>query len=704
MTAWIEDAQILTEIKELSRSEHSVLLRTAEVQDFLEDTGLSSQAIVAPKGFGKTFVLKLKRLSLQDNGYRCFPQSMSIVDRPSARPPILAKDIISILESSNSWETLWQIAFAVCAIKGYQDDPEVRAQTTRLADSGNLNLTLRTIVGQQNITTPFDIIHDCISAKRNEIFSTLGLAQHFTRIFPAIRKQAAIFVDNIDEYLLNYINFSYVKRGNIHDSFLRVWHSGQIGAWLALRRLHGINPHVRIFVCLRKEAYHEAQSHEADFSNLRSFRRELRYTQADIRQIIENNIRAESVSKLVDKTNRNPILRFLGPQNEFIANSGTAKQESVLDYWLRHCSLRPRDAVAIGHELSLLRASERSQHAIRSKINNAAAERVETLFAEVAPFVHCFYSELFPKIVKSNVLSRQDILDAAREYTRLASEQYDNAVESETHPFCALYAMGLLGIVQQSRDNHGTLIQHFAPVGEIPFGGGTILPRAEIYVVHPALSDFIIRRNVSFIRALSKHNVIGDGHEWRPEEEVRFVAKGDVRGYRDAVMHSVGGSQTFERYWEGVFRQFTVNLDYAVRSEGDSLLIADRSPSRLLRALRGLIVQLEGSRYNLLLRVGAHSGFWRLNQDVDGVPHPEISDIVGVAARIEPLANPGDILVTQQFIDDAHRKGFSFGADAPTKIGAAYLGPERYDEKLGVLISKDGKENAQRVHLYLVRK
>lgn len=81
MPAWVEDAQQLTELKDLSSSQSSVLLRTTEVEEFLSNLNLSSHALVAPKGFGKTLVLKLKRISLQENDYRCFPFS-PIVDRP----------------------------------------------------------------------------------------------------------------------------------------------------------------------------------------------------------------------------------------------------------------------------------------------------------------------------------------------------------------------------------------------------------------------------------------------------------------------------------------------------------------------------------------------------------------------------------------------------------------------------------------------
>ena len=153
-----------------------------------------------------------------------------------------------------------------------------------------------------------------------------------TRIFATIHKQAGVFVDNIDEYLIHYINFSYLRRNEVHERFVRIWHAGQIGAWLALRRLHGINPHIRIFVSIRKEAYQHAAQNEPQFSNLRSFRRELRYRLEDIKQIIENNIAIVLKSELVDKSNEDPLLRFLGPKNEFISNSGTARQERAIDY------------------------------------------------------------------------------------------------------------------------------------------------------------------------------------------------------------------------------------------------------------------------------------------------------------------------------------------------------------------------------------
>ena len=419
MPAWVEDAQQLTELRDLSSSQSSVLLRTTEVEEFLSNLNLSSHALVAPKGFGKTLVLKLKRVSLQENDYRCFPFS-PIVDRPSNKPPILPNEIINVLENSDNWETLWNIAFSICLIKGFQDDRDVHQQLKNCWKSKDLPPTLLNILTHPHITRPFDILHDCLAAQRNEIFRdharrAAGHAhlRHDPQTGGNIRRQHRRISDSLHQFFL-----SAPQRG-----------PRTICPHLARRpdrrmarfsRLHGINPHVRIFVSIRKEAYQHAAQNEPQFSNLRSFRRELRYRIEDIKQIIENNIAIASKSDLVDRSSEDPLLRFLGPKNEFVSNAGTARQERAIDYWTRHCSLRPRDAIVIGKEISLIGVKRRSQQEIRNAINSAAAERVETLFNEVAPFFSGLYPEIFPQVIKSNVLTYDEVVEAS---TRLCGHR-----------------------------------------------------------------------------------------------------------------------------------------------------------------------------------------------------------------------------------------------------------------------------------------
>ena len=706
--AWVEDAQLLDDQKDISRNFNSVLLRTADVSDFLAEENIPSCALVAPKGFGKTFILKLKRHSLQERDWKCFPLG-KIVDRPKDRPPILPNEIISFFESSENWESIWQIALIVCYLKGYSDDLDSSKSIELLKDLCKGNQTLVGILSNPLNDTPFDVVHECLSAHRADIFDIIHLSRHFTSVFQKMHKRAAIFVDNVDEYLQHYINFIYLrplasaKKASDSEFYLRhlhMWHNGQIGAWRALRRLQGINPHVKIYISIRKEAYHFATGNDPEFQNLRSFYRELRYKRSDIKQIIENNISVEETSKLVDKNARDNIQKFLGSRNMYISNSGTAKHESIMDYWLRHCSLRPRDAVAIGNELSKLSPSERTPFAVRASINSSAAERAQSLFTEVSPFFDALFPEIFPKVIKSNVLGRKEIIIAAKKYADLVREQFGVSSAAATHPFCALYSIGLVGVVLKDRNNHDELLQHFAPDGSVPFGSIGVLPEAELYIIHPALSDYIAQRNVSFLNKLNRHNVIGDGLEWRQPEERRFVVIADMKGYRNSVMEKVGPAQTFQLFWDDIFKQFASNLDYAFPSGGDNLLLADRSPDRVLRAIRALSRSLYKSNYAMQLRAGSHSGFWKISWDKNGAPQPEIIDIVGVAARLEPRAQPGHVLLSEQFVNDAERMGYKF--DPPLKPFTSDYSPNvHWDPVKGVRISKETEKEEWVVLYYL---
>src|SRR5690606_24047899 len=142
-----------------------------------------------------------------------------------------------------------------------------------------------------------------------------------------------------------------------------------------------------------------------------------------------------------------------------------------------------------------------------------------------------------------------------------------------------------------------------------------------------------VERNVGFIRNLNRHNVVGDELEWRMEEDIRFVLVGDMKGYRTKVMNETSAAETFQDYWTRVFTQFTRDLDFAEAGQGDHVVLVDRSALRVIRASRSIASALQNSGYNLNLSCGAHSGHWRVNNDDSGVAPPDISSILGVAAR-----------------------------------------------------------------------
>lgn len=59
--AWVEDARNLDNAEQLLHSAQGILLETPAIGDFLRNE-TNKRIVVAPKGYGKTFLLKSKRI------------------------------------------------------------------------------------------------------------------------------------------------------------------------------------------------------------------------------------------------------------------------------------------------------------------------------------------------------------------------------------------------------------------------------------------------------------------------------------------------------------------------------------------------------------------------------------------------------------------------------------------------------------------
>ena len=88
---WIEDARDLDNADQLLQSANGILEKTPAIADFLRND-TKKRIIVAPKGYGKTFLLKCKRTLLQKDSARafCLPEN-SMVDVTISDPPSLSR-------------------------------------------------------------------------------------------------------------------------------------------------------------------------------------------------------------------------------------------------------------------------------------------------------------------------------------------------------------------------------------------------------------------------------------------------------------------------------------------------------------------------------------------------------------------------------------------------------------------------------------
>ena len=89
--AWVEDARNLDNAEQLLHSARGILLETPAIGDFLRNE-TNKRIVVAPKGYGKTFLLKSKRILLQRNSENlsCLPDNQ-LVDATISDSPSLSQ-------------------------------------------------------------------------------------------------------------------------------------------------------------------------------------------------------------------------------------------------------------------------------------------------------------------------------------------------------------------------------------------------------------------------------------------------------------------------------------------------------------------------------------------------------------------------------------------------------------------------------------
>jgi class 3 adenylate cyclase len=193
------------------------------------------------------------------------------------------------------------------------------------------------------------------------------------------------------------------------------------------------------------------------------------------------------------------------------------------------------------------------------------------------------------------------------------------------------------------------LVQYFRHPGEVPLDRNDVLPEAEHFLIHPSLDLLIGSYNPDYFRQLDKLNVIGADRPWRAARETQFVLKGDVRGLGVILQDPVAGP-SFPAFFAEAVAESGRDLAVAYASDGDSALLVDPNPRQLVIAAQALRQRLLRSAYGCDIRFGGDAGFVEIvGEGADARARTGLALLV--AARLEPHAPPGTILVTGQFVD-----------------------------------------------------
>src|SRR5262245_44806827 len=330
MRAWTVDAD---DIRVADDFDESLLHRTPEIDGFLNPDRDDKFILIGTKGFGKTLLLKAKRILYQREGRAiCLPVG-NLLDKPIG-DKILGRESVAFLAASPlPWSKLWLMAIALATLKhlGAVSDLRVNPRLASLVTDDQLHGVIDHFVRLLDLT-PSEL-QRCGT-------DTDG---HLVPRLRAVKMPVAIFIDGVDEYFNKHVEGLTAPPSVTGELSPNVWHFAQLGLVEVAYQLRRINHHIKIFAAVRKEAYARLPQTTAMAQQYRGSAVDIAYSMASLREIFANNVRLVKGERMArpERAGIDPREAFLG--RTAVTDTYTREEEDAFAYIARHTLLRPRD-------------------------------------------------------------------------------------------------------------------------------------------------------------------------------------------------------------------------------------------------------------------------------------------------------------------------------------------------------------------------
>jgi class 3 adenylate cyclase len=655
MRAWTVDADDIRVAEDL---DEALLHRTPEIDDFLNLDRDDKFIVIGTKGFGKTLLLKAKRILYQREGRAtCLPTG-HLLDKPIG-DKIFGKEALSFFAASSlPWSKAWRTAIAVATLKHLGQASGLKANS-RLA-------SLAADEGLRGVVDHFVRLLDFAPSDLQRCATDTD--SHLVPRLRAVNAPLAIFIDGVDEYFNKHIESRLGQSSVTGEVSSNIWYYAQLGLVEVAYQLRRINHHLKVFAAVRKEAYARLQT-TVMAQQYRGSAIDIVYPVESLREIFVNNIRLEKTDRMVrpGRLRADPIEAFLGRTK--VLHIYTGEHEDVFDYVCRHTLLRPRDLMTIGEHLAALRPEERrDEYRLKESVNLAATEIAQEYLSEIAPYIGDLDLERFFRRVPGHVLTRDEVEELFQNHNVEAGGI------DEKHVFCALYRVGLLGCPHHDWVR-GAWVQRFLRPGEGTLEPDGVLPRATHYLLHPVLSDVIGRFNPAYLQRIDRANIVGYGRVWRepPGGEVSVTADtlcvlaGDVHGFGGLMR--AGMDAPVRQALNDAVRKWAQGTVAAEARAGDAVWIVHADPVTLAQIARHIMDEVYRAPGQPRLRIALHCGEVQTRRHAsDGSLVIAGGEAVLCAARVEPHVEPGQIWVTEEFRERLLQKP-SLWRTAPVRGG-----------------------------------
>ena len=578
MCKWIVDADQL----QLSNFESNIIYRNTLVNSYLNNDTILG--IEAPKGLGKTFLIKCKRKKSQDRGIMCLPyDSMcDILDKVTFQ-----ESMYSYLEDYSNWIDLWKISICLSIIKSSSLQAEVLTELLASFPEEH-NVLFNQLYKSSFVVTPCQIMNQLINSNRNLVRMLQCSIPTLIASIKTINQPIHIFIDKTDQALRDNLHFingaTKVTRGPNNNSY---WSYGQVALAEAAYNIFTQNQHIKVYFSIRSEAMMGAESYTNLFLQIRSYITKLEYDYNELLKMFNHYIDLESEQYLVA-----PELKNISREKAFIGVDfiphGYVKdlkeenvRESFFQYLFRHTLKRPRDVMHICYRLCYsnireLKNEEDRYKEIRHIVNKESRLILQAYLREMGPFVFDRYPEQWDHFwhsLETNVFTINyaraicnDINNATQEGKTFCDK---NCVEcGNFKPFSSLYNTGLLGIVTKNNVENSEPIISFLGTGNVIINTDeNLLPSSDLYFLHPMLTNKIEseRRGKGLHFDVCKRLVVGHGQPVKDEHYLSITSK-ELERFNRVSTNSIFLSSTcfdLHDYRKMIFKELR-NYDYSV--------------------------------------------------------------------------------------------------------------------------------------------
>lgn len=640
MRPWTIDAD---DIQVAEDFDASLLHRTNWIDDFLTQGRDERFIVTGTKGFGKTLLLKAKRVVYQQSKSTvCLPEN-ALLDKPIGDKIFSAEMVDLYGHSTDNWRKVWLISIAAAALKHLG-----------MVEGLTLNSRLAGLLADTNLRSVIDHFVNLLDFSRGDLFrSGTETDSHLVPRLRGINTPLAFFIDSIDEYFNKHIVTSSMRASDAGELSPEVWHLAQTALVETSYQLRRVNHHIKVFASIRKEAFSKLEEATPMVQQYRGSTVDLTYSPASLREIFVNNIRKEKERNLVHpgRLRSDPIEAFLGLDH--VTQSATGQREDVFEYIHRHTLQRPRDLMTIGQRLADIAPAERSEHAIKTAVNQAATEIAREYLNEISPYIGVELESVFA-LIPANVLTRDDLERIFREHNGALRARAEPQGHREVHVFCMLFKAGLLGHVATDLVS-AQRVQRFLRPGERTFEADGILPPSTHYLIHPVLADLVQRSNSDYANHADRLNVIGDGRPWHEGggEEDLCVLQADIRDF-SGLMQDPTVEQAVRRRLREAVQVHAADCRLFEISGGDSLTVVHHDGNTIIKVVRRIMEDLFEGEGHPVMRVAIDHGSVNLSPEagsggvLSGAPFR-------LAARLEPHVTPNEIWVTEAFKEAIER-------------------------------------------------